>query len=200
MQDSASADNLDLSPNTITFDFDQTVPAVDSPLVRNPKTGLFEQNVTVKNNLMGVTMPGFRLIVTNLPNGIDFTNKTHPFLPVIDSLVDLVPGDSRVVKVSFRINDRNLLTWQPQYQVLSLGSTERNLPTDMSGVYTGLVERSTNVYLSAIPNMGARIDITTSKAGAVTGVIMEGARQLSFVHLSQLTLHFTQDLFIRFNK
>ena len=181
VQDSASADNLDLSPNTMSFDFDSNAPLTDGPLVRNPKIGLFEQNVTVTNNLIGVTMPGFRLIVTNLPNGIDFTNKTHPFLPVIDSLADLAPGGSRVVKVSFRINDKNLQTWQPNYQVISLDASQRDLVTNASGSYAGLVQRGENVHLSANPNLGGRIDMTMSTTGAVTGTITEGVTKFPFV-------------------
>jgi hypothetical protein len=181
VQDSASTDNEDLSSNTLTFDFDTDVPSVDGPLVRNSKTGLFEQNVTVTNNSIGVTMPGFRLILTNLPNGIDFPNKTHPFLPLFDSLADLAPGDSRVVKVSFKINDKNLLTWQPNYQMLSLDATQLDLVTNMSGIYAGLVQQSEDVHLSANPKLGGRIDMTMSTTGAVTGSITEGAAKFPFV-------------------
>ena len=181
VQDSASADHLDLSSNTLTFDIDQTLPVVDGPLLKNPRTGLFEQYVTVTNNLEGVTMPGFRLIVTNLPKDISLTNKTHAFLPVIDSMADLTAGNSRVVKVSFKINHKSLLTWQPNYQVLSLGATQRNLIVPMSGSYAGLIQRSTEVYLTAHPNVGARIEITMSTSGAMSGVITEGTTKFPFV-------------------
>lgn len=144
-----------------------------SQLRLNLRTGLFEQVVRVSNSST-LPMEGFRLTLFNLPPGLELWGRTHPILPVIEDDSVLPPGSFREVVVAYYSPNRQMPTWTPKYQVEALTEELPALMGDVSGLYHGWIGRDNLAYLSAHPNLGARIELHVSRRGAVTGRLMEG--------------------------
>jgi hypothetical protein len=145
-----------------------------SPLTLNWRTGLFEQVVRVSNPST-LPMEGFRLTLLNLPPGLEMWNRTHPILPVIEDFSALPPGGFKDVVVAYYSPKRRMPSWTPEYLIEAVTDDLPVLNGDVSGLYHGWVSRDATAHLSAHPNLGARIELTVSKRGAVTGRLIEGA-------------------------
>jgi|GEM_PF-5303519 len=75
---------------------------VTGAITLNPQTGLLEQNLTFTNNT-GQTLHGFRLYVTDLPEGVILWNR-HGYengIPYIDIFGDILPGASMNVLLEY---------------------------------------------------------------------------------------------------
>ncbi len=155
------------------------VIAVQGPLVLNLRSGLFEHVVRVSNP-HSIPMNGFRLAVTNLPPDVLMWNRTHPFLPVIEDTTVLPAGGFRDVLVSYYISTRRIGGWVPIYEVENLSAEPDPLPGDLSGTWHGFIGRSAISYVGPHPQVGSILNLSVSKSGSVTGVIIEGIARRSF--------------------
>jgi len=133
VQDSAATDNLDLSSNTLSFNYSTAYPTVTLPATPsggwpiNPLTGLYDIDVPVQNTTANV-INGFRIIV-----GLTAYSSSHPSLVLsnasniafsyIDHTCPLAVGESVTQRLSFGLTSSGLpnpfnpmlvaLTWTP---------------------------------------------------------------------------------------
>lgn len=73
-------------------------------------------------------------------------------------------------------------------QTLSFTIHVAALPTGTVGLFHGWIARSETVCISQPANLGARIELTTTRSGVVTGKIFDGVTTRSFRTALQITL------------
>lgn len=152
-----------------------------TPLALNPRTGLFEHLVRV-GNPTGAVMTGFRLTCVNLPDGLEMWNRTHPYLPVIEDLTPLPPGQSRDVLVAY-FSPLRLMPpgWEPEYRIENLNRDLQPLAGRLDGVWHGIVYGDRDpTGISPHPGLGSRVELVISARGAVSGAITEGRTRRAF--------------------
>ncbi len=148
------------------------------PITLNQDTGLYEQVLTLTNP-QPKAMRGVRLTVLNIEQKIVLQNRSHPFLPIIESDVIVPARGSATLTVRYYNGGRNLGTWVPQYLVESLNRDLGPMPGDFSGLYHGLASRTASVN----PNTGSSLTLTLSKTGACTGSLTTEGKTVKFTGL-----------------
>ena len=139
------------------------------------KTGLFHHTLTITNP-GPMSMAGVRITVMNLPPGIKLWNATHPFLPVLEDRTVIARRSSRDITVTFYTATRNLGTWVPQYRIENFSRGLDDLPGDLTGAFSALIERTDGIN----PKTGSRVDLTMSKTGAYSGSLTSEGLKTSF--------------------
>ena len=148
------------------------------PITLNQDTGLYEQVLTLTNP-QPKAMRGVRVTVLNIEQKIVLRNRSHPFLPIIESNVIIPARGSATLTVMFYNGGRNLGTWVPQYLVESLNRDLGPMPGDFSGLYHGLASRTAGIN----PITGSSLTLTLSKTGACTGTLTTEGKTTKFTGL-----------------
>ncbi len=111
-------------------------------------------------------LPVSRYIATGLPDGLTLNAA---------GIITGVPTQVGVRNVTVTASNA-AGTSLPLSFVINVAA----LPAGVVGTFHGFVERSTSVFTSPNPNIGARFEMLTSSNGTVTGKIIEGATSKPF--------------------
>jgi hypothetical protein len=115
---SASADSSTYDPNPLNNSSVMQTEVIapdyalgEGSITLNPQTGLFEQRVTVSNN-MSVAAPAFQIMVDGLRPGVELKNAsgTTNGIPYVQVNTPMDPGDSMSVLLEYYVSDRQPFT------------------------------------------------------------------------------------------
>lgn len=134
------------------------------PIVLNQDNGLYEQVLTLTNP-QPKAMQGVRVTVLNIQQNIVLWNRTHRFLPILESDLIVPARGTAQITMKFYNGGRNLGTWVPQYLVESRNRDLGPLPGDFGGLYHGLAFRTAGVNEVT----GSSLTLSLTANGTYTG-------------------------------